>query len=372
MGNVGNRMIQYLAALALASRVPGAHFHKVQLPEWGINIPPIPDGKARIAVVHAEQIPHAALAAALNDGHIDRVDIRSYAQRMENFLSAKAYRDLFQVPGVIGAGADELLISVRQGDVLDGHHRDYVLVPIGFYADLLDRTGLSPVFLGQIEDSHYMRAVRRRFPHARYVPSRGATIDFAAIRASCNIVPSISTFSWLAAWLSQAHRIILPVLGLFHPLQARTTNLLPLGDPRYQFELFPFHYAQPVANVEAAHATIEGSWRTMTGKALAAMLDNAHHERRYDMRMAAFDEIFYLSAYPDVADAVRNGNVSSGRQHYEACGFAEGREPCRVERAWYCMTYPRAALELGQGVICDELEHWVEIGRERGYESPLA
>ena len=77
-----------------------------------------------------------------------------------------------------------------------------MLIPPDFYEALLAETGLAPVFMGQIEDTPYLRTLRTRFPKARFLPSLGAAMDFARIRAARFIVPSISTFSWLAAWLS--------------------------------------------------------------------------------------------------------------------------------------------------------------------------
>ena len=38
-----------------------------------------------------------------------------------------------------------------------------------------------------------------------------------------------------------------------------------------------------------------------------------------------FDEAFYLARYPDVARAVTNGDVLSGKHHYIIYGMAEGR-----------------------------------------------
>jgi len=38
-----------------------------------------------------------------------------------------------------------------------------------------------------------------------------------------------------------------------------------------------------------------------------------------------FDEEDYLRANADVAEAVRKGQVSSGRTHFDACGRKEGR-----------------------------------------------
>ena len=367
MGAVGNRMIQYLAALALASRVPGVRLEKVHLYEWGIQIPPTPVDPARTIVVTEPALDLDRLVAALIDGAADCVEIRTYAQRTENFLAPAAYRDLFGGPSTAGAAAHELLCNIRQGDVLDARHPDYVLIPIDFYAELVEQTGLSPVFMGQLEPTPYLDALSARFPHARYQPSQGATADFAFIRGSRNIVPAVSTFSWLAAWLSDAGRIFMPVLGLFHPLQARATHLLPLDDPRFRFTLFPHHYAVPVDDFAAAHASIRGLWRAMPAERLRYLLTREVGGRDPGAHFAAFDEVFYLDRYADIATAVAAGHLPSGAHHYRHHGFSEGREPCAVDRAWYCQTYPIAAVELGQGDAVDPVDHWITLGRERGY-----
>ncbi len=367
MGALGNRMIQYLAALALVARVPGARLAKIHLPEWGIQVPPDDEATEPSVVVRAAALDLAGLADALRSGALRRVVIETYAQRLGNFLPPASYRGLFGGPGGRGAGEGELLCNIRQGDILDGHHADYVLLPIDFYAEVIERTGLAPVFMGQLEPSPYMDALRARFPHARYVPSQGAAADFATIRASRHVVPAVSTFSWLAAWLSDAQSVHMPVVGLFHPLQARATDLLPLDDARFQFTVFPFFHAVPVAGFAAAHAAVRQLWRLMPADAVRALMARVAPARERGATLAVFDEGFYLARYPDVAASVAGGHMPSGRHHFEFCGFEEGREAVRVDAAWYCAAYPIAAVELGEGVARSAAEHWVSVGRARGY-----
>ena len=293
--------------------------------------------------------------------------IESYAQHTDNFLPAAAYRDVFRSPSVRGAGPRELLCNIRQGDILDAHHPDYVLLPVEYYAELVERTGLAPVFAGQLEDSPYMEALRRRFPAARMVPSQGAVADFAFIRASCHIVPAVSTFSWLAAWLSEAETVHMPVVGLFNPSQSPGTQLLAWEDRRFSFTLFPFHYAVPVARFAAAHAAVRQLWRQMPAPALRALLARTPPPRDRAATLAAFDEAFYLGHYPDVAASVAGGHMPSGRHHFEFCGCDEGREAVGVDAAWYCTAYPIAAVEMSQGEAAGPADHWVSIGRARGY-----
>jgi hypothetical protein len=369
MGNLGNRAVQYLAARALAARVGDVRFSAISLPPFGITHPPVGGEFPGTEIVTSNTVDLDRLARALLDGTLQRVDLRTYAQRIENFLPPAAYRDELtaQGPAWAGSGADELLCNIRQGDILDARHPDYVLIPVDFYADLVEETGLTPVFMGQLEDSPYLRQLRRRFPRARFLPSRGPSVDFERIRRARHIVPSISTFSWLAAWLSNAQRIYMPVLGLLHPMQNRAVNLLPLDDPRFRFYYFPIHYAAPVAATEAAQAALRGMWRFMPPDRLATLLARQPPPRQKHLYVQVFDETFYRAIYPDIAAAIRDGHWPDGRSHYETTGYTEGRAGFALDRAWYCRRYPIAAVEIAEGQFHDADHHWLEAGRDRGY-----
>jgi hypothetical protein len=376
MGNLGNRMIQFMVAKALAARVQNAVLAQIPLEEWGLGRPPWPHPLPRTAIVTEPTVDLAGLAAALNDDRLDCVDIRTYGQRIENFLPPDAYRPLFAGvdASTEGAGPNQLLCNVRQGDILNAHHEDYVLIPLDFYAELIETTGLQPVFMGQLEESPYLAALKTRFPHARFIPSRGAIADFHFIRNSRNIVLSVSTFSWLAAWLSHADTIVMPVLGVLHPLQSRATNLLPINDPRFSFYLFPFHYAVPVQDFASAHASLKNLWRKMPPPRLQSILASAtpFQPRPPASEAALLLESVYLRRNPDVAAAVAAGYFPSGRLHFAAFGQREGRPPCAIDNAWYCQTYPAAAFELGQGDAADPLQHWLDLGQYRDYRRAAA
>jgi hypothetical protein len=67
--------------------------------------------------------------------------------------------------------------------------------------------------------------------------------------------------------------------------------------------------------------------------------------------MRHFDEARYLAANPDVAIAVQNGDLPSGRVHFEIYGLTEGRDlgmPSRRERMLYGLDLSsRQDVELG-------------------------
>jgi hypothetical protein len=369
MGNLGNQIIQYMVARALAARVGPVRYSAVNLAPFGIVYPPVEGDFPGTEIVTANTVELDRLARALAAGALQRVDIRTYGQRVENFLPPAAYRAelMASVEDAETAGPHELLCNVRQGDILDGHHPDYVLIPVEFYADLAAETGLAPVFMGQLEDSPYMRVLKRRFPHARFLPSRGAAIDFDRMRRARHVVPAVSTFSWLAAWLSEAQQIYLPVLGLLNPMQNRGVDLLPLDDPRYRFYQFPVHYACPVKDFRDSHAAIHRLWRYMPPDRLRAHLSRTPPPRQKGLYLEMFDEAFYRGVHPDIEAAVNAGQLPSGRHHFEQCGFEEGRIAFALDRSWYCRRYPIAALELAEGWFFDADQHWLEMGRARGY-----
>ncbi len=369
MGALANQMIQYMVAVALAERSGISRISNVDLPIWGVHHPWIHGEFPRTEIVTSDTVPLDLLARALTVGQLDRVDIRTYGQKIENFPELDTCRALFRHDGTAyaGTGPDELLCSIRQGDVLDARHPDYVLLPAEFYAELAELTGKRLVFMGQLEDSPYLMELRRRFPDARFLPTRGPAGDFERIRRSVHIVPSVSTFAWLAAWLSEAETIHLPVVGLFHRFQARGANLLPVSDPRYRFYLFPIHYAVPVALYPEAHAALRGLWRYMPSEAIATWFARPAPERSKPAYLEMFDEAFYRAVHPDIALAIAAGDLPDGRHHYEHFGFEEGREGFALDRAWYCRQYPIAAIEISQGDYADADHHWLAIGRARGY-----
>ena len=375
-GGLGNRMMQFMAGWRLASLVPGCRLGNASLPEWGIDLPPIPPGPAPVHRLRDSSAPGghlldlAGLAAAMNDGRIRWLELDHYGQNIRNFPSRDVAAALFRgtVAPIAAFGRETLLINIRGDEILAAPHPHYTLVPVAFYQELVAQTGLQPVFLGQLDPGPYTQALRSAFPDARFIPSQGAMADFATLRAARNLVVAVSTFSWLAAWLSEAEQVHLPLTGFLNPAQAQETDLLPLDDPRYRFTLFPINYAVPVAEFESAHRALAGTWRRMH----PAMIEELMRRRpRFPLgahRMrAAFDEAFYLARYPDVRESVGAGGYASGRDHYLMEGYAEGREAFALDRAWYCRAYPLAAIEVGQGDFANLHEHYVAVGRDRGY-----
>ncbi|MGF9759448.1 hypothetical protein AAII07_30055 [Microvirga sp. 0TCS3.31] len=82
----------------------------------------------------------------------------------------------------------------------------------------------------------------------------------------------------------------------------------------------------------------------------------------------SFNEAGYLRDNPDVADAVRNGQVRSARLHYIGYGFFEGRAGATpdVDEAWYREAYPDIDAAIRAGHIKSAAEHFIMAGAAEG------
>ncbi len=90
-----------------------------------------------------------------------------------------------------------------------------------------------------------------------------------------------------------------------------------------------------------------------------------------------YDEAYYLAHNPDVKAAVIAGSFSSGEQHFDEYGRAEGRVPSEeaigFNEKWYLTEYPDVAAAVHAGTFYSGLEHYLEYGQyENRYPGPLA
>jgi hypothetical protein len=81
-------------------------------------------------------------------------------------------------------------------------------------------------------------------------------------------------------------------------------------------------------------------------------------------RTAELDEEIYLRRNPDVALAIREGLWPSGRDHYAATGYFEGRagSGLAVSETWYLKTNPDVAKAVKEGDWKSAEEHYFRQG----------
>jgi hypothetical protein len=371
-GNMGNRALQYLAAHGLAMRAGGV-VRKMLLPEWGIDAPAPPPDPARAAGtgVNRYQFDSAGLADCLRRGAIDAVRIESFTFHLDHYPPRAVCKTLFGPAkggeDATGFGPDILVCSIRGGEILTGIHPDYLLLPPAYYQSLADRTGLKLVFHGQLGDDAYTQSLRDAFPSAEFCPSRGPGHDFETLRRSANIVLAISTFSWLAAWLSEAQRVFVPIAGMFNPVQHPDQLYLALDEPGYEYDLFP--YAQAVDLFTAPEhfarlqALLASAMRPVTREEVAQIIARSARLGKGRVLTGGFDPAFYTRTYGDAA-----AYSGAALEHYMTIGWPDRRLPLAFDAYFYIAAYPDAAMAVAEGHFATPLEHFLAVGYGLGYK----
>lgn len=332
-GNVGNRMLIYMVAQAVAERLGCPVRFNTHLPEWGMTFDAALHERAAVdgGVMHVSDADGTTLddmAARIARSGLETIRFNGFFQRFSLLREAAFYNALFPVQplDIPPFGEDEIVINVRAGDILDGKIPWYPLVPPAFYAMLVAQTGLRPVLLGQLDDGPYVGLIRHLLPQARLIPSAGPMVDFNRLRHARHSCIAVSTFSWLAGWLSAAVDIQYPVLGFLHPLtmprgthQSCGTDLTPLGDERYRYHLFPLIYSLNEIEYLRTTAQLNPLCLHVTREFMAQRCAQAEL-----VTVSSTNNMLagraYAAQYLDAAWSIALGHFASAREHYEQAG----------------------------------------------------
>lgn len=297
IGNLANQMLQLVLMERLKQRLPELEFGGVDLPLWQIrrDLPAgLPTPRLRL---YGQFVDTERLCSLLQRGWIRDFEFAALGFRMENLLSRAEVKVLFppRVAAQERFADDELLINVRGAEILGDVHQDYGPLPVGYLRQLADSTGLRPALMGQIGQDWYSDALRQAFPGCRVIESRGTLEDFEIIRHARHIAMSLSSFSWIASWLSEASTIHMPLIGIFNPLQRPEIDLLPLDDPRYRFyDVGVRRWAATPVQIDALREP--GDWPMLPAHAVAERLrqaktqwaaSQARYRRRLDVASLA-------------------------------------------------------------------------------------
>ena len=86
------------------------------------------------------------------------------------------------------------------------------------------------------------------------------------------------------------------------------------------------------------------------------------------LEVVEFDELYYLSRYPDVATGIRQGHIGSAREHFVDHGYFEGRLAYRIEvdEKWYAENHPDLAHSIGTDEYSTGQDHFDGLGYSEG------
>jgi hypothetical protein len=125
-------------------------------------------------------------------------DFRYYKGRKAFVLGLLNLYPLQRYPG-----EHDIVLNFRGTD-LSG-----VQMPFSYYRWILDQEQFDRLWI-VTEDPHHETVVRLSDCYSGEVLSNGAISDFTFVMSAKKIIMSVSTFCWMAAWLSDADKIYFP------------------------------------------------------------------------------------------------------------------------------------------------------------------
>ena len=181
------------------------------------------------------------LASLLSNKTKRKTILEGYFQRYEYYKPYKSVikNDWLYTKPRYKFKDDEICISVRAGDIWKNNsneiiHPDYMALPFSYYKSIIESKSWSKIHI-VTEDKDDLMVAKLVKDYQAVVHADSVEDDFNTLRSSMNIALSISTFSWWAAWLSDAHSIFMPRIGLFDPNTRPDINLVVDDEARYEY-----------------------------------------------------------------------------------------------------------------------------------------
>jgi hypothetical protein len=172
-------------------------------------------------------------------------DYRYYKGR-KSFVSG-LLRRLSQYPLEITPGKNDIVLNYRGTDLA------WAQMPLNYYRWILDKEQFDKLWI-VTEDPNHKTVLRLLDRYPGEVLSNGPINDLKFVMSAKKIIMTVSTFCWMAAWLSDADRIYFP-LGSPYPLfdKENDRRLIVIDDHRYVYvksyfnraflrNVLPFYY----------------------------------------------------------------------------------------------------------------------------------
>lgn len=376
-GNLGNITLMYLTALKLKMRMGFGKIYHVSIPIFGIDCPDFDTGGPQGGFHDTRDgcdrrngaLPMNAWKKIIPKSRASFFSLEGVYQNIRNYPSRSELNYDVTFPlltNTPGGGEDELVINIRGGDILQGISELYPMIPVEFYKYIAQKTGKKVIFHGQLDESPYMDELKAAFPHATYLPSMGIKQDLDFLRRSKYIIPSISSFSWLAVWLSHAKKIYFPIAGLFNLGLHTGSMLLPFEDERYEFYSFPIYRATHINHYRSYIDPIRNAWEYIPRHAIAAIV--AAREDHVDEYLQAFDVEDFLKMYPEMQPDYDQWGIQALVSSYINRLYFAGYKPLLVDEDFYSRSYPSAAREVAEYKYKSLMEHYILKGQFQGYQ----
>lgn len=338
--NFGNKIMQYLAACKIKDQISQSIISEISIPEINIDFSKIKYSPTKYKYkIEEDDFDILQIIDASNRLGGTEFIMEGFFQNIDYFPNKKESRKLLNIKEDLKSNFTEkdLVINIRCGDISSGVEW-YPMIPVSFYKKLIEITGLQPVFLGQLDNPTYVKLLKAEFPDARYIPSAGVIEDFEKILGAQNICIAVSTYSWLAAWLSEAKQIFYPMAGFLHPalqncysMRIAPTKLVPYKDPRYRFFILPLFYGENINSFIETHKNHPIVTKEIDRSTVRLLHENGKIAKKQRVEVNSVDNHWYVKKYPDAAWEISQGWYSSPADHYNRVGIKRNFLPYRPD-----------------------------------------
>jgi hypothetical protein len=233
---MANQMIQRIAAQTYLARVTGARIIHPQYKDWKISQSRNYQLQSLLFRVEAKLRPKSTLFlngnkfSPSNLGH-NLIILGGNALRLEYLSPSRDFaREYFPISNKCACCQplpSDMNFSmfnvthVRLGDIWDGSYanKGYVILPISFYEDVYAISQKPFLIVSESptnEQETYIQKIISLAPGSFRLSDGCLVRDFQLLRTAETITIATSTFSWLAAWLSEYKKeLFIPKIGLF-------------------------------------------------------------------------------------------------------------------------------------------------------------
>ena len=166
--------------------------------------------------------------------HGEPIILSAYYQNYRYYKGKKEFvsgllNKLDQYPLENIPGTHDIVLNFRGTDL------SWAQMPLSYYRWILDKEPFDKLWI-VTEDSNHPTVLKLLDCYPGEVLSNGPINDFKFVMSAKKIIMSVSTFCWMAAWLSDADKIYFP-LGSPYPLfdKENDRRLIVTDDQRYVY-----------------------------------------------------------------------------------------------------------------------------------------
>lgn len=175
------------------------------------------------------------LKGILEDKSNRRIFLQGFFQQLEYYVFHKdkirtwfAIEEKYRKPG-----ENDLVIHVRGGDLYKkGGNVQHTPCPVSYYREIIESTKYDKLYIvTERTDDVVVQKIAKQYKTS--IISQSVIEDYYFMYHAKNLVLSVCTIAWWAAWIGKAETVHFPLIGFWHPLSERKEIMLRVDDPRY-------------------------------------------------------------------------------------------------------------------------------------------